>query len=100
MLWPKKNSYKGFYNEKNSCGSKIHSFDKLIFSDAGNVGNFCHGKPNGNYRYLYTCYDYIACSNEIAYKMRCPAGLMYNVEKDQCDYPGNVVCILERTCKY
>ena len=38
--------------------------------------------------------------NEIAYKMRCPAGLMYNVEKDQCDYPGNVVCILERTCKY
>ena len=23
MLWPKKNSYKEFDNEKNSCGSKI-----------------------------------------------------------------------------
>ena len=23
MLWPKKNSYKKFDNEKNSCGSKI-----------------------------------------------------------------------------
>ena len=23
MLWPKKNSYKEFANEKNSCGSKI-----------------------------------------------------------------------------
>ena len=29
MLWPKKNSYKEFDNEKNSCGSKIphpHNF--------------------------------------------------------------------------
>ncbi|KAM7425069.1 hypothetical protein ABFA07_023461 [Porites harrisoni] len=69
----------------------------LIQPTTGNVGNFCHGKPNGNYRDLYTCYGYIACSNKIAYKMRCPTGLMYNVEKDQCDYPENVECILQRT---
>ncbi|KAM7434295.1 hypothetical protein ABFA07_015575 [Porites harrisoni] len=53
---------------------------------------FCRGKPNGNYRDPDTCYGYIACSNGITYKMPCPAGLMYNAKKDQCDYPKNVHC--------
>ena len=75
----------------------FHCFDKLVFSDAGkHVGKytyyFCRGKPNGNYRDPDTCYGYIACSNGITYKMPCPAGLMYNAKKDQCDYPKNVHC--------
>ena len=36
MLWPKKNSYKEFDNEKNSWGSKIPHLPH-IFSNAGSV---------------------------------------------------------------
>ena len=79
------------------CNQLKPSFDKLIFSDAGKHvrkydDGFCDGKLDGNYKDPDTCYGYIACSNEIAYKMPCPTGLMYNEEKDQCDYPGNVDC--------
>ena len=31
MLWPKKNSYKEFDNEKNSCGSKIPLSPAITF---------------------------------------------------------------------
>ena len=54
--------------------------------------NFCDGKRNGNYEDPDTCYGFISCSNEIAYKMACPAGLRYNAKKDQCDWPKNVPC--------
>ena len=67
------------------------SFDKLIFSDAGESG-FCDDKSNGNYRDPETCYGYIACVNGITYQMPCPDSLMYNEERDICDYPENVDC--------
>ena len=35
MLWPKKNSYKEFDNEKNSCGSRIPLPPPLTFLMVG-----------------------------------------------------------------
>ena len=32
MLWPKKNAYKEFDGEKNSCGSKTFSSDQTVSS--------------------------------------------------------------------
>ena len=53
---------------------------------------FCQGKADGNYKDPNNCYGYIACSNGITYLMPCPAGLKYNEQTDQCDWPGNVTC--------
>ena len=66
-----------------------NSFSRVSFLISD---NFCHGKPNGNYEDPDTCYGFISCSNGIAYKMACPAGLRYNKKKDQCDWPSNVPC--------
>lgn len=53
---------------------------------------FCDGKANGNYQDPDNCYGFIACSNQIVYKMNCSDGLKYNKKTDQCDWPQNVQC--------
>lgn len=60
----------------------------FILSGAG----YCDGKADGNYRDPDNCYGYIACSNQIVYKMSCSSGLKYNEKLDQCDWPENVQC--------
>lgn len=57
---------------------------------------FCNDKEDGNYRNPDTCFGYTACSGGILRKMPCPDGLMYNKDKNACDYPENTECeILE-----
>ena len=40
MLWPKKNSYKEFDNEKNSCGSKTPPLPPNNFSNGPSLNRF------------------------------------------------------------
>ncbi|XP_022786108.1 coadhesin-like [Stylophora pistillata] len=72
--------------------SVILSTAVLSFSQPGYGAGFCDNKVNGNYRDPDNCYGYIACSNQISYKMSCSAGLKYNETLDQCDWPQNVQC--------
>ncbi|MBN3293887.1 CPG2 protein, partial [Polypterus senegalus] len=52
------------------------------------IYSFCSGRANGNYPNSADYYSYISCSNELTYIMPCPAGLIYNPAKDQCDWTG------------
>lgn len=58
----------------------------LLFSVVFN----CAGRPNGNYPDPNNCYGYIACSNGHAYRMPCPAGLVWNDATKRCDWKRNV----------
>ncbi|XP_039605054.1 chitin-binding domain protein cbd-1-like isoform X1 [Polypterus senegalus] len=51
--------------------------------------NFCTGKANGNYYNPNNPHTFIICSNGIPTEMQCPAGLIFNAAKDQCDWPGS-----------
>ncbi|XP_078373651.1 chymotrypsin-like elastase family member 3B [Oculina patagonica] len=53
---------------------------------------FCKGKQDGNYKDPHTCFGFIACSGGNTNKMPCPDGLMFNEEKNMCDYPENTEC--------
>ena len=67
----------------------------FFFSEDG----FCAGKANGNYPDPDSCYGFISCSNQIAYKMNCnPPSLKYNETTDQCDWPQNVQCGQGKFC--
>ena len=46
MLWPKKNSYKEFDRENNSCGSKIPPPPPINFSDDLSLSLACRRKPS------------------------------------------------------
>ena len=64
----------------------------LFLNECFTGAGFCGGKADGNYPDPDNCYGFIACSNQIAHKMKCPAGLKYNQATDQCDWPQNVQC--------
>ena len=53
---------------------------------------FCNEKGDGNYRNPDTCFGYISCSGGILYEMPCSDGLMFNEDKNICDYPENTEC--------
>ena len=53
---------------------------------------FCNGKQDGNYKDPDTCFGFIACSGGNINKMPCTGGLMFNKEKNICDYPENTEC--------
>ncbi|XP_058943143.2 probable endochitinase [Pocillopora verrucosa] len=72
--------------------SLILSIVSLIFLQPAYGAGYCDGKADGNYRDPDNCYGYIACSNQIVYKMSCSSGLKYNEKLDQCDWPENVQC--------
>ncbi|XP_051790651.1 chondroitin proteoglycan 2-like isoform X2 [Erpetoichthys calabaricus] len=52
------------------------------------IYSFCSARANGNYANSADYSSYISCSNELTYIMPCPAGLIYNPVKDQCDWTG------------
>ncbi|XP_068762012.1 pancreatic secretory granule membrane major glycoprotein GP2-like [Montipora capricornis] len=68
------------------CVGSIICIVLLVFAEPVKAGFRCKGKPDGNYRNPDNCYGYIFCLNDIAHEMDCPAGMKYNVRKDQCDY--------------
>nr|KAI8754759.1 chitotriosidase-1-like [Biomphalaria glabrata] len=48
------------------------------------------GLSDGNYADPNSCSTFISCSGLVTYIMPCPAGLVYNVKFDYCDWPYNV----------
>ena len=54
------------------------------------LGNYCDGKPNGDYNDPDNCYGFISCSNGIPYHMPCADHLKFNNKTDTCE--GNVPC--------
>ncbi|XP_031563083.1 uncharacterized protein LOC116298694 [Actinia tenebrosa] len=50
--------------------------------------NFCTGKVDGDYPNPNDCYGFITCSNGSKYEKYCPALLMWNDVKKQCDWPS------------
>ena len=53
------------------------------YSDGVNFTFFKH--PND-------CHWFFHCSNGVAYCMKCPADLHWNVELETCDYPSRAGC--------
>lgn len=39
--------------------------------------------------YPCNCNQFLHCSSNVVHKMNCSAGLVFNPENDQCDYPRN-----------
>ena len=54
------------------------------------LGNFCYGKPNGDYADPDNCYGFIKCVNGVPYKMHCPDHLKFNEKTDRCE--RNIPC--------
>jgi len=52
----------------------------------------CISLPNGNYRLAPCAHRFLSCSNGMPFLMDCPAGLVYNAIKDQCDWPAELGC--------
>ncbi|XP_055885848.1 chitinase-3-like protein 1 [Biomphalaria glabrata] len=48
------------------------------------------GLSDGNYADPNSCSTFISCSGLVTYIMPCPAGLVYNVKYDYCDWSYNV----------
>ncbi|KAK3591080.1 hypothetical protein CHS0354_005477 [Potamilus streckersoni] len=46
----------------------------------------CFGKSNGNYQYCPDCRKYVTCSNGYKYIMPCPADLVWDDKKKQCEW--------------
>ncbi len=61
---------------------------------ADSVLDFCENKADGNYWNPEGLETYIACSNQLAYVMPCPAGLLYDMTVGrpwgECMLPRNV----------
>ena len=75
----------------------ISNLWSLFYFHLGSVGTcidegFCNGRDDGNYRNPDTCFGYIACSGGIAHEIPCADGLVFNEDKNVCDYPENTEC--------
>ncbi|XP_058064606.1 LOW QUALITY PROTEIN: uncharacterized protein LOC131214247 [Anopheles bellator] len=56
----------------------------------------CRDEPDfGLVRSEYACYRYYQCVNGFPYPMVCPEELWFDAERDLCDVPENVQCVLE-----
>lgn len=42
--------------------------------------------------YPDNCAEFYHCSEGVAYLKTCPQGLLFNINLDSCDHPGNVDC--------
>ncbi|XP_065571760.1 probable chitinase 10 isoform X2 [Artemia franciscana] len=47
---------------------------------------------NGNFLNPYDCSSYYVCSNNNAFLVKCPDGLVFNPQTESCDYPSAVDC--------
>ncbi|XP_065571764.1 chondroitin proteoglycan 2-like isoform X2 [Artemia franciscana] len=54
---------------------------------------------NGNFRNPYDCSSYYVCSNGIAFLIKCPSDLVFNIQTESCDYPSAVDCSQLSTLK-
>ena len=70
----------------------------LLVAKANPISNpeqdiFCKERSNGNYANPNSdCETFITCAHGTTWVMKCPLDLKYDENKDQCDYPENVVC--------
>ena len=54
---------------------------------------FCEDKADGSYADVSSdCTKYVVCSQNGAFLMRCPIGLVYNDATNRCDWRNNVNC--------
>ncbi|KAL1403848.1 hypothetical protein pipiens_005542 [Culex pipiens pipiens] len=57
--------------------------------------NSCVGRPDGTHVNDFTaCDGFFTCVRGMAVQGRCPAGFYFHEEKQKCDFPWNVVCLL------
>nr|AYD38868.1 acidic mammalian chitinase-like protein [Mytilus galloprovincialis] len=55
----------------------------------------CSEKLNGLYADPEDCSKFYNCEGGVAFHMNCPTNLLYNPNRKYCDYPTNVVCIIQ-----
>ena len=60
--------------------------------------SFCTGKLDGTYP-SETCGEFITCSNELPYVQKCPTGLEFDCDRNQCRFSScNDVLHAENPC--
>ncbi|XP_033113936.1 fibrillin-2-like, partial [Anneissia japonica] len=60
----------------------------LIECDQGQSGDmYCIDKSDGNYEYPNDCSKFVQCVSGYSTVSTCLTGLVYDVQKDLCDYP-------------
>ncbi|XP_052068561.1 chitotriosidase-1-like [Mytilus californianus] len=55
----------------------------------------CTDKISGIYADPADCSKFYDCKGGVAFHMNCPTNLLYNSNRKYCDYPSNVVCIIQ-----
>ncbi|CAC5375850.1 E3.2.1.14 [Mytilus coruscus] len=55
----------------------------------------CTDKISGIYADPADCSKFYNCEGGVAFHMNCPTNLLYNSNRKYCDYPSNVVCIMQ-----
>ncbi|XP_071129503.1 acidic mammalian chitinase-like isoform X2 [Mytilus edulis] len=55
----------------------------------------CSDKISGLYADPEDCSKFYNCERGVAFHMNCPTNLLYNSNRKYCDYPSNVVCIIQ-----
>ncbi|GBF95961.1 chitinase [Raphidocelis subcapitata] len=55
---------------------------------------YCGTVPSGNYQNYWdsACASFIQCANGVATVTACPAGLVFNVAANACDWPASTTC--------
>lgn len=59
------------------------------------LGFPCSEKISGLYADPEDCSKFYNCEGGVAFHMNCPTNLFYNSNRKYCDYPTNVVCIIQ-----
>lgn len=59
------------------------------------TGFQCSDKISGLYADPEDCSKFYNCEGGVAFHMNCPTNLLYNSNRKYCDYPSNVVCIIQ-----
>ncbi|XP_025089800.1 probable chitinase 10 [Pomacea canaliculata] len=52
----------------------------------------CLSLPDNYYPDPHSCHHYYICNNQIAYRVQCETGFLYNPETKHCDWPSRVHC--------
>ncbi|XP_062609584.1 uncharacterized protein LOC134271389 [Saccostrea cucullata] len=72
--------------------SRIGGLNNSLNVTTGECVDSCWGVADGDYQSCVTCHGYVTCSNNFIYHRTCPANLIWDDSREQCDSQS-------KTCK-
>ncbi|XP_069125631.1 acidic mammalian chitinase-like [Argopecten irradians] len=108
----------GYYPDANQCGLYFRCVGGQVYDDqctvatttplvtaapvtttapvtanpTGAPGEYCVSMPAGTYPHPSDCSKFVQCANDIMYEKSCPAGLLYDGNKQACVWADEANC--------